>query len=116
MGTDVEHTVDVDDDKQAAIEPVHPRGDPGEPVDRMLLKSKDRPKVDGLPVAEIELSAGMCKQVGNFATRLVSSISCSATDKNGQKYDLQYESDGSPIEVRRVRQTKAGRPAVSPFD
>jgi hypothetical protein len=86
------------------------------PIDRMLLKSKDRPKVDGLPVAEIELSAGMCKQVGNFATRLVSSISCSATDKNGQKYDLQYESDGSPIEVRRVRQTKTGRPAVSPFD
>jgi hypothetical protein len=86
------------------------------PIDRMLLKSKDRPKVDGLPVAEIELSAGMCKQVGNFVTRLVSSISCSATDKNGQKYDLQYESDGSPIEVRRVRQTKTGRPAVSPFD
>nr|WP_213742130.1 hypothetical protein [Bradyrhizobium sp. dw_411] len=86
------------------------------PIDRMLLKSKDRPKVDGLPVAEIELSAGMCKQVGNFATRLVSSVSCSATDKNGQKYDLQYESDGSPMEVRRVRQTKTGRPAVSPFD
>ena len=86
------------------------------PIDRMLLKSKDRPKEDGLPVAEIELSTGMCKQVGNFATRLVSSISCSATDKNGQKYDLQYESDGSPIEVRRVRQTKTGRPAVSPFD
>jgi hypothetical protein len=86
------------------------------PIDRMLLKSKDRPKVDGLPVAAIELSAGMCKQVGAFATRQVSSISCSATDKNGQKYDLQYESDGSPIEVRRVRQTKTGRPAVSPFD
>jgi hypothetical protein len=86
------------------------------PIDRMLLKSKDRPKVDGLPVAEIELSAGMCKQVGTFATRQVSSISCSATDKNGQKYDLQYESDGSPIAVRRVRQTKTGRPAVSPFD
>jgi len=86
------------------------------PIDRMLLKSKDRPRVDGLPVPLVELSAGMCKQIGTFATRQVSSISCSAVDKNGQKYVLQYESDGSPIAVRRVRQTKAGRPAVSPFD
>ena len=86
------------------------------PIDRMLLKSKDRPKEDGLPVPLIELSAGMCKQVGTFATLQVSSVNCSAVDKNGQKYDLQYESDGSPITVRRVRQTKAGRPAVSPFD
>ena len=86
------------------------------PIDRMLLKSKDRPKEDGLPVPLIELSAGMCKQVGTFAALQVSSITCNAVDKNGQKYDLQYESDGSPIAVRRVRQTKAGRPAVSPFD
>jgi hypothetical protein len=86
------------------------------PIDRMLLKSKDRPRVDGLPVPLVELSAGICKQIGTFATRQVSSISCSAVDKNGQKYVLQYESDGSPIAVRRVRQTKAGRPPVSPFD
>jgi hypothetical protein len=86
------------------------------PIDRMLLKSKDRPRVDGLPVPRVELSAGLCKQIGTFAARQVSSISCSAVDKNGQKYVLQYESDGSPIAVRRVRQTKAGRPAVSPFD
>src|SRR3984957_2189583 len=64
------------------------------PIDRMLLKSKDRPKMDGLPVPLIELSAGMCKQVGTFATLQVSSVNCSAVDKNGQKYDLQYESDG----------------------
>jgi hypothetical protein len=86
------------------------------PIDRMLIRTKDRPKVDGLPVPRVELSAGMCKQLGVFASRQVSSITCSAVDKNGQKYDLQYESDGSPIAVRRVRQTQAGRPAISPFD
>lgn len=86
------------------------------PIDRMLVKSKERPKVDGLPVPLVELSAGMCKQIGAFAARQVSSISCSAVDKNGQKYDLQYESDGSPIEIRRVRQTRVGTPAISPFD
>jgi hypothetical protein len=86
------------------------------PIDRMLVRTKDRPKVDGLPVPRVELSAGMCKQLGVFASRQVSSITCSAVDKNGQKYELQYESDGSPIAVRRVRQTQAGRPAISPFD
>jgi hypothetical protein len=74
------------------------------PIDRMLLNSKDRPKADGIPVPAVELSAGFCKQVGNFATRKVSSVSCSATDKNGKKYELQFDSDGSPITVRRLRQ------------
>jgi hypothetical protein len=73
------------------------------PVDRMLLNSKDRPRVDGLPVPFIELSAGHCKQLGNFAARQVSSISCSAVDQNGKKYELHFVSDGSPITVRRVR-------------
>ena len=38
------------------------------PIDRMLLKSKDRPKADGLPVPFVESTAGLCKQVGNFVT------------------------------------------------
>jgi len=76
------------------------------PIDRMLLSSKERPKVDGLPVPSVELSAGFCKQVGNFAARQVASISCAATDKSGKKYELQFQSDGAPITVRRVRQTK----------
>jgi hypothetical protein len=85
------------------------------PIDRMLLSSKDRPKADGLPVPAVELSAGLCKQVGNFAARQVESISCAATDKSGQKYELQFQSDGSPISVRRVRQT---RPTIKgdPFE
>jgi hypothetical protein len=72
-------------------------------VDRMEVKSKDRPKVDGLPLPAVELSDGVCRQLGNFATRQVSSVSCSATDRHGKKYELQFESDGSPISLRRVR-------------
>jgi hypothetical protein len=75
------------------------------PIDRMLLNSKHRPKVDGLPVPFVEFSAGICKQLGNFAARQVSSISCTAMDNSGKKYELQFESDGSPITVRRIRQS-----------
>ena len=74
-------------------------------IDRMLLKSKDRPKVDGLPAPLVELSTGACKQLGNFATGQVSSISCVATDSNAKKYELQFESDGSPIKVMRLRES-----------
>jgi hypothetical protein len=86
------------------------------PIDRMLLKSKDRPKADGLPVPSIESTAGLCKQVGNFVTLELSSISCSAVDKNGKKYELQYQSDGAPMAVRRIKRMRVGSPAVSPFD
>jgi hypothetical protein len=72
-------------------------------VDRMELNSKNRPKMDGLPVPALELSDGACRQNGNFARLEVSSISCSATDKKGRNYQLQFVSDGSPITVRRVR-------------
>jgi len=78
-------------------------------IDQVLLKSKDRPKADGLPIPSVELSTGTCKQIGNFAAQQVSSISCSATDGNGRKYELQFESDGSPIRVRMIR---AADPAV----
>jgi hypothetical protein len=72
------------------------------PIDRMLLNSKHRPKVDGLPVPVVELSSGMCRQVGNLAMGQISSIACSATDKSGRQYELRFESDGSPITLRRV--------------
>ena len=86
------------------------------PIDRMLLKSKDRPKVDGLPVPSIELATGLCRQAGNFVTLELSSISCSAIDQNGKKYELQYQSDGTPMAVRRIKRMRVGSPAVSPFD
>ena len=72
-------------------------------IDRMLLKSKDRPKADGLPVADVEPSTGTCKQIGDLAAQQVSSVSCIATDGNGKKYELQFESDGSPIKVKMIR-------------
>ncbi len=74
-------------------------------VDRMLLNSKDRPKVDGLPVPSIESSTGTCRQLGIIATRQVSSISCAATARDGRKYELQFESDGEPVTLRRIRQS-----------
>jgi hypothetical protein len=86
------------------------------PIDRMLLKSKDRPKADGLPVPSVESTAGLCKQVGNFVTLELSSITCSAVDRNGKKYELQYQSDGAPMAVRRIKRMRVGSPAVSPFD
>ncbi|HJY89600.1 MAG TPA: hypothetical protein VJ255_04945, partial [Candidatus Acidoferrum sp.] len=39
----------------------------------------------------------------NFAMGQVSSIACSATDKNGKRYELRFESDGSPITLSRLR-------------
>jgi hypothetical protein len=72
-------------------------------IDRVLVKSNDRPRVDGLPVPAVELSTGTCRQVGNLATRQVSSISCSATNESGRKYLFQFESDGSPIKVQMIR-------------
>ncbi len=86
------------------------------PIDRMLLKSKDRPKADGLPVPSIEPAAGLCRQVGNFVTLELSSISCTAVDRNGKSYELQYTSDGTPMAVRRIKRMRVGSPAVSPFD
>jgi hypothetical protein len=71
-------------------------------IDRMLLNSKTRPKVDGLPVPVAVASSGRCVQLGNFAAGHVSSVVCSATDETGQQYRLRFESDGSPIMVRSV--------------
>ena len=86
------------------------------PIDRMLLNSTNRPRVDGLPVPVAESSIGTCRQIGSFVTRQVSSISCSAIDNNGRKFELQFESDGSPITLRRIKRTRAGPPVTSPFD
>jgi hypothetical protein len=72
-------------------------------IDRMLLISRDSPKEDGLPKPAIEPSTGKCKQVGSFETRHVTSISCVASDSKGGNYELQFESDGSPISVKMIR-------------
>jgi hypothetical protein len=37
--------------------------------------------------------------------------------KNGKKFELRFDSDGSPMTLRRIRRTRAGGPPVmSPFD
>jgi hypothetical protein len=72
------------------------------PIYRILLRSKDGPKADGLPVPSVEPSTGGCKQLGNFARQQVSSVSCSASDGKGRKYELRFESDGSPIKVKMI--------------
>ena len=72
-------------------------------IDRMLLSNKHRPKADGLPIPAEQASDGVCRQLGNFASREVSTITCSATDKTGKKYELTFESDGTPITLRRIR-------------
>jgi hypothetical protein len=72
-------------------------------IDRMLIKSKDRPKVDGLPSPAVEPSTGLCKQIGNLAAQQVSSVACSAIDARGRKYEFHFESDGTPIKVRMIR-------------
>jgi hypothetical protein len=73
------------------------------PVDRVLLKSKDSPKAGGLPIPSVEPSSGTCSQTGNLKLQQVSSVACVATDESGRKYELQFDSDGSPIKVMIIR-------------
>lgn len=75
-------------------------------IDRMLLNSKDRPKVDGLQVPAEQSSTGVCRQTGNFAAKKVKDVTCSATDSEGRKYELLFVSDGTPVSVRRIRQSQ----------
>lgn len=75
------------------------------PIDRMLLNSKSRPKVDGLPVPAEQVSTGVCRQTGNFAAKKVNDVTCSATDSEGRSYELLFVSDGKPVSVRRIRQS-----------
>lgn len=71
-------------------------------IDRMLLKSKDSEKVDGMLVPLIEMSTGKCSQIGNLVTWKVFSVSCRATDQNSRRYEFYFDSDGSPANVRRI--------------
>ena len=85
------------------------------PIDRMLLNSKHRPRVDGIPVPTAQSSAGTCRQVGNFAMLKVTSVTCSAKDDSGRAYELQFISDGTPITLRRVRETMTNA-AHNPYE
>jgi hypothetical protein len=64
----------------------------------------------------LDPSDGACRQIGNFARLQVLSIVCSATDKNGRQYQLRFESDGTPITLRRVREFKKAPPqGIDPY-
>jgi hypothetical protein len=73
-------------------------------IDQVLLNSSERPKVDGLSVPLSEPSIGTCKQIGTLATGMISKISCVAADRNGRKYELQFDSDGLPVKFQRISQ------------
>lgn len=85
------------------------------PIDRILLNSKDRPRINGIVQPTVEPSAGVCKQIGNFSARSVSSISCTAMDRGGRQYQLEFESDGSPIVVKGQKDERisGSSPALS---
>ena len=82
-------------------------------VDQMQFYSRDTPKVEGLPVPLVERSVGTCRQVGSFSTRQVSTVACTATDKGGRKYELRFESDGSPMTIRKIKQAPLRTEALS---
>jgi hypothetical protein len=73
-------------------------------IDQMLLNSSERPKVDGLRVPLVEPSSGSCRQIGTLATGMISKISCVAADRNGRKYELQFDSDNQPVKMQRISQ------------
>ncbi len=62
--------------------------------------------MDGLPVPAIETSTGMCRQLGSFVSGQISSIACHATNQSGRTYEVEFKSDGSPVEMYRVRPSR----------
>lgn len=86
------------------------------PIDRIQFKSKDRPKADGLPVPLIEPSVGICRQEGSFVTKQMSNIHCTATVLGGKTFELGFQSDGAPMDIKRIKRTRVGPAPASPFD
>ena len=82
-------------------------------IDRMLLKSRHRPKAGGFWIPSVEPATGMCRQTGNFAAQRVSSVACSATNENGKTYQFQFESDGTPIRVLKITVADVDDPALA---
>ena len=82
-------------------------------IDRMLLKSRHRPKAGGFWIPSVEKATGTCRQAGNFATQRVSSVSCTATNEGGKTYQFQFESDGSPIRVLKITVADVDDPALA---
>jgi hypothetical protein len=73
-------------------------------IDRMLTKIQTRTEGRWPTRSAIEISEGTCTQIGSFTKKQISSVACIATTNDGKEYELQFESDGLPIEVRKLRQ------------
>jgi len=71
-------------------------------IDQVLLNSRDRPLVGGLRLPRHEPANGVCKQIGDIDSKQIKSVSCVATDRAGQAYELQFEADGEPATVQKI--------------
>ncbi|MGQ0681837.1 hypothetical protein [Bradyrhizobium sp.] len=71
-------------------------------VDQVLLNSKERPLAGGVRVPRVEPASGSCKQIGDIDSKQIKSVSCTATDRAGRAYELQFEADGEPATVQKI--------------
>lgn len=71
-------------------------------VDQVLLNSRERPLAGGVRVPRVEPAGGSCKQAGDIESKQIRSISCVATDRAGQTYELQFEADGQPATMQKI--------------
>jgi hypothetical protein len=71
-------------------------------IDQMLLNSKERPRVNAVRVPLVKQASGICKQFGDIEKKRITAVSCVATDKDGLKYELEYQADGEPALVQTI--------------
>ena len=71
-------------------------------IDQMLLNSKDRPRINALRVPLVKPAVGICRQSGDVEKKRITAVSCVATDRDGLKYELEFEADGQPALVQTI--------------
>jgi len=71
-------------------------------IDQMLLNSKDRPRVNAVRVPLVKQASGICRQFGDVEKKRITAVSCNATDKDGLKYELEYQADGEQALVQTI--------------
>jgi hypothetical protein len=71
-------------------------------IDQMLINSKDRPRINAVRVPLVKPASGICRQSGDVEKKRITAVSCSATDKDGLKYELEFEADGQPSLVQTI--------------
>lgn len=71
-------------------------------IDQVLLNSRERPLAGGVRVPRVEPSSGTCKQIGDIESKQIKSVSCVAADRDGRKYELQFQADGQPATVQKI--------------